>query len=108
MPPEAERQAERVLLLTLSLESAVREGKSEEMLDLIRARGEAIEALSPMPLPPVAIRLLEQARDAETRVLESIASEQAHVVRQLARGKQDTERARRFTNTPEPVSGNLL
>ena len=85
--------AERILLLTMSLQEAVRNGETEQLNELLSSRAEALRDLETMDIDSAASAILERVRSEETVLMKLLQQGQAGLTNELIRSFTDTRSA---------------
>ena len=88
--------AERVLLLTLSLQEEVRNGETEQLNELLNSRAEALRELEAMDIDSGAAAILEKVRSEETLLMKLLQQGQAGLTNELIRSFTDTKSAQAY------------
>ena len=86
--------AERILLLTMSLQDAVRNGETEQLNELLNSRADALRDLEAMDIDSGAEAILEKVRSEETVLMKLLQQGQAGLTNDLIRSFTDTKSAR--------------
>ena len=89
----ARKVAERILLLTMSLQEAVRDGETEQLSELLSSRAEALRDLEAMDIDSAASAILERVRSEETVLMKLLQQGQAGLTNELIRSFTDTRSA---------------
>lgn len=89
----ARKVAERILLLTMSLQEAVRNGETEQLTGLLNSRAEALRDLETMDIDSGAAAILQKVRSEEAELMKELKRGQAGLTNELIRSFTDTKSA---------------
>ena len=88
--------AERILLLTMSLQAEVRNGETEQLSELLNSRADALRCLEAMEIDSGAAAILEKVRAEETVLMKLLQQGQAGLTNELIRSFTDTKSAQMY------------
>ena len=87
------RVAERVLLLTMSLQEVASNGETDQLAELFNSRAEALHDLETMDIDSGAAAILDKVRSEELVLMRCLRQGQAELTNELIRSFSDTRSA---------------
>jgi hypothetical protein len=100
MPPP-ELIARRLLVVTLSLEEAVRDEDPSSLGALLDERERILEELERTEMDAPGRALLEKVREAETRALAALTTERDRLIGDLVRSHRDRQAVKAYRPDPQ-------
>lgn len=88
------KAAERILLLTMSLQEIVRAGNTEQLTELLNSRAEALQDLETMEIDSGAAAILVRVRSEEAVLMKQMQQEQAGLTNEMVRSFTDPKSAK--------------